>query len=235
MLLLLGNEKIELNVVFRKRKTLCIQIKPSGEVTVLSPIGKSEKEIREVVQSKSKWIAKKRIEMKEMDSLKSDNQYVSGEVFPYLGNEYSLQIIEDEKYKRPKVEILCGKIFIYTAKGKPDKIQLALENWYRKKALENITDRIAYYQFYFDVEPTQLVVKKQRKRWGSCTSKYKLLFNFRCVMLPLTVLDYIVVHEMCHMVHLNHSQEFWKLVGTILPDYKQRKEWLKYNGDKFDL
>jgi predicted metal-dependent hydrolase len=235
MIFLLGSETIELNVVFRKRKTLCIQIRPPGEVTVISPIGKSEKEIRQSVKTKSKWIAKKLSEMKKMDYTRVDKQYVSGEKFSYLGNEYSLQIMEDEKYKRPKVEMLCGKIFVYTSNEEPDKIQLALENWYRKKALENITDEIAYYQGFFNVAPAQIVVKKQRKRWGSCTSKHKLLFNFKCTMLPLPILDYIVVHEMCHMVHLNHSKEFWNLVGEILPDYKQSKEWLKYNGLKYDL
>ena len=78
-------------------------------------------------------------------------------------------------------------------------------------------------------------IKEQQKRWGSCTSKRELLFNWKCIMAPSPVLDYIVVHEMAHMVYMNHSKEFWHLVKKVLPDYVQRKEWLRNNGIKYDL
>ena len=230
MQILIGEEIIEYNVVFRKRKTQCIQIRPPGDVTVLSPIGKSEQEIHRAVQTKVKWIRKKLSEMSEIYSLKRERQYINGEPFYYMGREHCLRIEAREKYKRPRVDLEGDKLVVYTAKVKAEDIRYAIENWYRKKAFENISDRISYYQCYFIERPTQVIVKKQRKRWGSCTAKHKLLFNFKCVMLPLWVLDYIVVHEMCHMVHLNHSNEFWSLVEQILPDYKLRRKWLKNNG-----
>lgn len=228
-------ETIEFNVVFRKRKTLCIRVCPPKEVTVISPIGKSQKEILQTVQAKSKWIIKKLFDMKNMGEIPAEKQYVTGEEFFYLGEKYTLRIEEDEKFKRSKVVLKDHEILVCISKYDSDKARLALENWYKKQATEKISESIAYYQGFINVTPSNVVVKRQKRRWGSCTSSHKLLFNFKCVMLPLPILDYIVVHEMCHMVQLNHSKEFWALVKKILPDYKQRKEWLKSNGIMFEL
>ncbi|HBQ86147.1 MAG TPA: M48 family peptidase, partial [Syntrophomonas sp.] len=85
------------------------------------------------------------------------------------------------------------------------------------------------------IVPNRVVIKEQKTRWGSCSSKHNLNYNFKTVMAPLPVLDYIVVHEMCHLVHLNHSREFWNLVESIIPEYRQHKEWLKMNGASFYL
>ena len=96
------------------------------------------------------------------------------------------------------------------------------------KAIEKINERIRYYQAQFDVKPKKVIIKDQEKRWGSCTKDNQLLFNWKCIMAPSPVLDYIVVHEMCHMVHMNHSKEFWHLLKRVLPDYE-------HNGIKYDL
>lgn len=122
------------------------------------------------------------------------------------------------------------KLFGNLLKGKRGK-----ENWYRDKAKEKINERIRYYQTQFDVKPKKIVIKDQEKCWGSCTKDNQLLFNWKCIMAPSPVLDYIVVHEMCHMVHMNHSKEFWHLLRMVLPDYEQRKSWLRDNGVKYDL
>jgi len=94
---------------------------------------------------------------------------------------------------------------------------------------------LKYYQHYFNEKSLNIKVKEQKKRWASCTAKNELLFNWRCAMAPSHVLDYIVVHEMCHMIHKNHSQAFWNKVEAVLPDFKRRKEWLKNYGVKMDL
>lgn len=230
-----GTETIEFEVVFRKRKTMSIEVEAPKVITVIAPEGKTEQEILETVKTKSKWIIQKLFELREMAYRRHEKQYVNGESFNYMGRNYSLQIVIDETLKMPEAKLIRGK-FIVSAKNKDsDQIRLALENWYKDKAKEKITERIAYYQNHFDVKPKRIVIKDQQKRWGSCTKKQELLFNWKCVMAPSPVLDYIVVHEMCHLVHMNHGTEFWSLLKRILPDYESRKEWLRNNGVRYEL
>jgi predicted metal-dependent hydrolase len=105
-----------------------------------------------------------------------------------------------------------------------------MENWYRDKTAQAIADRVNFYLPTVGESPTRITIKEQRKRWGSCSSLGRLNFNWRIIMLPQSVLDYIVVHELCHLVHHNHSRDFWNLVGSILSDYQECKQWLKLNG-----
>ncbi|MGL5329237.1 MAG: M48 family metallopeptidase, partial [Peptostreptococcaceae bacterium] len=114
-------------------------------------------------------------------------------------------------------------------------IKASMEDWYRSKAKEQIEERLKYYQSYLDKKPKGIKIKEQKKRWGSCTSNNELLFNWRCIMAKAHALDYIIVHELCHMYHKDHSKAFWDLVGSIMPDYEVRKDWLKNNGINMDL
>ena len=128
-----------------------------------------------------------------------------------------------------------GKFVVNTYTKDEDLIKKAMENWYREKTLAKVKERVSYYSSYFNNEVTTVKVKEQKKRWASCTSKNELLFNWRCVMAPVFVLDYIVVHEMCHMEYKNHSKDFWNRVYAVMPDYEVRKSWLKNNGIKMDI
>lgn len=153
----------------------------------------------------------------------------------YLGRNYSLQIQTDESIKKPVVRLYQGKFFVTVPSKNEDLIKQALEQWYREKTREKVLERIQYYQHFFKKKPADVRVKEQQKRWASCTTYDELLFNWRCVMAPSYVLDYIVVHEMCHMYYKNHSQEFWDMLASIIPDYERRKEWLKKHGVRMDL
>jgi hypothetical protein len=230
-----GTQRIEFDVVFRNRKTLTIEIEAPNSITVIAPHGKSEDEILKTVKGKSKWIVQKLFEIKEMEYRKRNWEYVNGESFIYMGRNYSLQIVVDETVRMPEAKLTRGKFVVSVQNKDFDQIRLALENWYKDKAKEKIKERVDYYQSHFDHKPKRVVIKDQQKRWGSCTKDHQLLFNWKCVMAPSPVLDYIVVHEMCHMVHMNHSNEFWHLLKRILPDYEQRKSWLRDNGIKYDL
>lgn len=225
---------IPFQVEFRKRRTMEIRIQPPDKIMVIAPVGLSKDIIIKEVQGKADWIIKK---LSEYDNMKYKNvkkEYINGEDFMYLGNHYPL-LIKDAKYKIPRVDFEENTITIYTSIKEEEKLKNALEKWYREQALEVIIERMKYYQPYFKVKPSSIVIKEQKKRWGSCTSKKKLLFNWRLIMAPMTVIDYVIVHEMCHMVHMDHSKSFWNLVESILPDYKDRKKWLKLNGILMDI
>ena len=228
-----AGEEIEFEVLFSRRKTMEISIAPTGNIKVRSPIGIPEDVIIEKVREKASWISKKLYHLKHRYYQPINREFAAGELFMYLGREYPIEINVDININKPIVTILNDKITVSVKNKNKEYIRKALELWYRQNAKEEINKRISFYQKFFSMTPSEVKVKEQKKRWGSCTYKDALLFNWRCVMATESVLDYIVVHEMCHMVHKNHSKEYWKLVASILPDYKQREQWLKNNGYKF--
>jgi len=230
-----GNKKIDFEVIYRDRKTLEIRVEPPDSIQVISPQGLKDEVIKEKVKSKGKWIIKKLIDFKDTGYIPLEREFVNGESFMYLGRNYLLKINIDNDLKRPKVELLDGKLQIYSPTKDQGILKKALEKWYRKETERIITKRVEFYRHKFNIEPRQVKIKQQKRRWGSCTPKGDLLFNWRTVMAPSPVIDYIIVHELSHLVHKNHSSKFWKKVESILPDYKDRKKWLKDYGIRMDL
>ncbi|MFT8313009.1 MAG: SprT family zinc-dependent metalloprotease [Clostridium sp.] len=228
-----AGKEIEFEVVFSKRKTMEISIAPSREIKVRAPLGIPKAVIRERVMEKAPWIVKKLYQFRNVKNEPLIREFINGEVVMYLGVDYQLQIDIKSHINKAKVNLLNDKIVVTINNENKENIRKTMELWYREKVKEEIDKRINFYQKFFIMTPSEVKVKEQKKRWGSCTYKDALLFNWRCVMAKSEVLDYIVVHEMCHMVHKNHSKEYWKLVAFILPDYRQREQWLKNNGYKF--
>ena len=230
-----GSRIITFNLIYRKRKTMSIEVETTGEVTVIAPVGTSTDDIVEKVKSRAGWIVSKQYESKFINDTKIKREAVSGESYMYLGRNYSLDIRVDENIDNISVKLFQGKFVVNTYIKDEDLIKKAMENWYREKTLAKVKERVSYYSSYFNNEVTTVKVKEQKKRWASCTSKNELLFNWRCVMAPVFVLDYIVVHEMCHMEYKNHSKDFWNRVCAVMPDYEVRKSWLRNNGIKMDI
>ena len=230
-----GSRIITFNLIYRKRKTMSIEVETTGEVTVIAPVGTSSDDVIEKVKSRAGWIVSKQYESKFINDTKINREAVSGESYMYLGRNYSLDIRVDENIDNISVKLFQGKFVVNTYIKDEDFIKKAMENWYIEKTLAKVKERVSYYSSYFNNEVTTVKVKEQKKRWASCTSKNELLFNWRCVMAPVFVLDYIVVHEMCHMEYKNHSKDFWNRVYAVMPDYEVRKSWLKNNGIKMDI
>ena len=231
-----GTKEIEFDVEFRNRKTMSISVEPPKSITVMAPLDTNEEEIREAVKLKGAWIVQKLFEFRNIESKRVNREFVNGESFMYLGRNYSLQIHIDETLQNnSSVKLFRGKFHVYVKEKDDELIKEGMEAWYREKTEEQVKKRIKYYQKFFSKKPTAIKVKEQKKRWASCTSNDELLFNWRCVMAKSTALDYIVVHEMCHMYYMNHSQEFWDLVASVMTDYELRKEWLRDYGVRLNL
>lgn len=230
-----GSRIITFNLIYRKRKTMSIEVETTGEVTVIVPVGTATEDVIEKVKSRAGWIVSKQYESKFINDTKIEREAVSGESYMYLGRNYSLDIRVDENIDNISVKLFQGKFVVNTYTKDEDLIKKAMENWYREKTLAKVKERVSYYSSYFNDEVTTVKVKEQKKRWASCTSKNELFFNWRCVMAPVFVLDYIVVHEMCHMEYKNHSKDFWNRVYAVMPDYEVRKLWLRNNGIKMDI
>lgn len=230
-----GTTNIVFDVVYKERKAMEIAIEPPDIITVTAPIGTKEEQIFEKVSSKGRWIIQKLYSFKHMNYHPINREFVNGESFMYLGRNYSMQIILDSSVKNPEVKLYRGRFVITLSYKNDEVIRKCMEQWYRNKSNEVIIQRVKYYKRFFNIEPTSIKVKEQKKRWGSCTAKNELLFNWRSIMAKSNALDYIIVHEMCHMVYKDHSKEFWGLLASILPDYEVRKKWLKNNGVRMDL
>lgn len=226
---------IEFKVEYRKRKTLSIKITPPDTIVVISPIGVSEDKLKEIVKNKGKWIVKKLDELKDIDYKSLNKDFKNDETFMYLGKDYTLNIVIDKDLKDPVTKLHENNLFLYTPKRDKVIIKKALELFYREKCTERIIERVNYYKDIIGKSPRIVKVKEQKKRWGSCTSRGDIYFNWRIIMAPPNVVDYIVVHEMCHLIHLNHSKEFWNSVKTIIPNYEEYKKWLKKHGIYMDL
>jgi len=230
-----GDKKIEFEVSYRNRRTLAIQIEPPDNILVISPENLSEETIKEKVKSKGKWIIKKLLYFKDIGYIPFEREYVNGESFMYLGRNYSLNITINKDLRRPEVKLLDGKLQVTTPTKDQVVLKKALEKWYRGEAKKMVLERIEFYKPKFNIELGQIRIKQQKKRWGSCTYKGDLLFNWRIVMAPSHVIDYIIVHELSHLTNKNHSKKFWKTVENIIPDYKERRKWLKDYGVRMDL
>jgi len=229
------DKKIEFELEYRNRKTLAIQVKPIDNVLVLSPKGLPEHIIKEKVKSKGKWILKKLLDFKDIGYIPFNREFADGEAFMYLGRNYLLQLFLNSNPTRLTVKLSDGILIILTPTKDPAILKKLMERWYRKEAEKLILKRIEYYKPKFSIGPAKIKIKEQKRRWGSCRSRGSIYFNWRIIMAPPLVIDYVIVHEVSHLIHRNHSLQFWKQVESILPDYKTRKTWLRDHGVRMTL
>lgn len=221
---------IEIHKLVRsKRKTLALIVENDGTLTVRAPLRMKEADIWRFIEAKTDWIERKQARaQKEAELL---HQYVDGEIFLYLGKEIPLRIVPAEsprKWNKKPALVMYG-FFKLTKSAQPQAASL-FETWYKKKARSVVTERVEFFAREHGFNVKKIRISSARTRWGSCSTKGTLSFTWRMVMAPLKVIDYVVVHELCHLKELNHSKAFWAQVEAILPDYKVRRKWLKDNG-----
>lgn len=226
---------INFEIEYKKRKTFAIEIIPPNKIKVKSPRGISKSKIEELVHSKANWIIKKLEEFKDIEHMQIERRFVDGEIFMYLGKEYILKITQNKNLKKAEVSICNEFIHVKTPKIEIEIIKKIMIEWYKIECDKKIRERIEVYGQKLGEMPRIIKVKEQKRRWGTCTSRRDVLFNWKCIMAPIDVIDYIVVHELCHLVHMNHSANFWSLVKSNFPHYEEKKQWLRKNGIKMEF
>ena len=214
-----------------RRKTASISVK-DNIVTVLVPQNLSEERVEQVVRRKSRWIRKKLKYNLEVRKTYRPKEYVSGEAFSYLGMHYRLKIVDGES---EKVSLKNGRLYVnvpqsLSGEARDKLIVTQLTEWYQEHALIAIGEKVKKFSAQIVVQPKKIGIKGYKSRWGSCNSKGEVYFNWRIIMAPQRIIDYMVAHELCHLIHHNHSKAYWKLLESVIPDYKESKEWLKVNG-----
>lgn len=208
-----------------RTKTLSINIERDGSVNVIVPSDLEESKIMEIVKSKEYEIHKQITKNKELNKERIDRKFVPGQSFLYLGKSYNLYI--DEEQAEP-LKLRNGK-FILASKSL-DKAEEVFIKFYKKMGKPILEKRVTFFKKFIKEKPNELKIVDLKTRWASCTPSGNLNFHWKCFMAPLSVLDYLIVHELVHLKHLNHSRQFWDEVSIIIPDYKIHEEWLRKNG-----
>ncbi len=229
--------KVDYTLIRRpRRRSLTITVSPENQVRVIAPGFLSRNKIEDFIHRKSPWILKQ-IEKNTRRPKPEHRQYETGEKFLFLGNELVLEIRTAAAGDR-QGSISCPmlKALIVSVPEKlqgeerRDHIAWRIEDWYRAAAVKIFRERVARYQNLLGPKPRAVRVKEFRGQWGSASRRGNLSFNWRLLLAPLEVLDYVVVHELTHLEHLNHSPRFWSRIEQILPDYKPRRQWLTAHG-----
>ncbi|MDQ7015333.1 MAG: SprT family zinc-dependent metalloprotease [Gammaproteobacteria bacterium] len=219
----------------RDRKTTDIVIERNGSVVVRPPLDYSPEQVDAVVDSKRLWIYKNLAAWRELNATAVMREWVNGETFLYLGRLYRLSLVsEQESGLKLKAGRFCLRRDLIE-KGGAAAAKNAFKDYYVDKGLVRIRQRVASLAAKVGVEPATVKIKEMNYRWASCSRNNALLFHWKCMMAPPKIIDYIVVHELCHIHQRNHTDAFWNEVDKVMPDYRERKSWLKTNGAYMDL
>jgi len=222
---------IDIKIKRSKRKTLSIYIERNGSVTALVPQKLSDEEVHDLIKSKEYQIYKYLAEWTQLNDSKVEREYVSGQSFLYLGRNYRLKLVDDDISGNLKLK---NGYFILPRKDKEKAKNLFIE-FYKIKLREKITPLLETFTTQLDLDYHHIKIMDLQNRWASCSNNKNLNFHWKCAMAPLDVLSYIVVHELVHLIHMNHTKDFWNEIDKIMPHYQQHIEWLKVNGAGLDL
>lgn len=228
-------QDIEFTLVRSERKTADIVIERSGDVIVRAPSEVADEQVREVVASRAMWIYRSLAEWEELNSSRKHRPLVQGQGFPYLGRSYRLKFVADSgaplKLKNGRWEL--SERFL--AEQGDASVRKAFRDYYTIQGQRIYTERVHHFSKLVGVLAGDIFIKELGYHWASCGTAGALNFHWKTLMAPQTVIDYIVVHELCHLRYRDHSDAFWNEVDKVLPCYRERKQWLRTNGAALDI
>jgi len=223
--------KYDFNIIIKRtnrKKTVSFRIK-NQEVIISVPKFLSDNEINNLVEIKIKWI-KNKLALEKLNNVSIKRKYENGDIFLYLGSEYSLKIkksYRDNIYIKDKNLIVEAKNVLST-----NNIKNNIKNWYISESKKYLTKTNSYYEILIGVKSNKLLFGQYKSKWGSCNSKKTISYDWRIIMAPFEVIHYLIIHELCHIIYPNHSKYFWKCVEKYMINYKIQKKWLKNNSYK---
>lgn len=226
---------ISYQVVRSKRATADIVIERDGSIVVRAPESIPDERIEDMVEAKRIWIYKNLAEWRDLNATRVLREYRNGEGFLYLGRSYRLLLVADQ----PEPLLLKNGRFCLRRdlvdEGAIEAAKAAFRDYYIARGSERLTQRLNYYAPKVGVTPQDMNVRELGNRWASCSPGGNLAFHWKCMMAPQTIIDYIVVHELCHFRYLDHTDAFWNEVDKVIPNYAERKEWLRVHGAGLDV
>ncbi len=212
----------------RRRKTITITLRPGGLVEVAAPMRTRNREIEDLVRKRADWIIRK---LGEQRPAPVARQFEPGESLPYMGSAVPI-IVRPSPLPLVSVKLENGAFLVkcpetLTGEERRGALREMFKRWYKARAYEELGVLVERWQSKVGVKPARISIGDQKTRWGSCSSKGSLRFNLRLAMAPRELIEYVTVHELCHMLVPNHSPKFWEEVGRVMPDYEERRRRLR--------
>ncbi len=222
-----GTKTIHFQIHRAERKTLNIQVHPDGLVHVLAPLNADEGAIAQKVKQKAGWIIRQQDHFASFLPLTPPRKYVNGETHLYLGRQYQLRKVESENQQ---VKLYRGCIEVHSLDTSDSAIEQILQEWYKVKAREIFADLLAEYlskHCRFQKYSVNLHVKKMPTRWGSCSPAGRITLNSELVKAPKACIEYVILHELCHLIIPSHNRKFYRLLSVLMPDWENWKARLE--------
>lgn len=215
-----------------KRRTVGITVERDGRLILASPLEVPIETLEKVVDDRRLWIYSKLLKKESLNFPTSVKEYVSGEGFYYLGCSYRLKLVNGVK-GQPPLKLYQSRFQLH--RGAQAQGRELFIHWYRLHVQPLLEQQIAVLVHRVGARPDSVQVRELGYRWGSCGHKGNLYFHWRVSMLPRSMIEYIVTHELVHLVEPHHTKAFWERIERIIPDYNARKRWLAENGATYDL
>ena len=213
-----------------KRKNVTITVERDRAVVVHAPVGVHEDKLRQLVDSKRQWLFEKLNDAQKYQPLPHapGKELVNGESALYLGRAYRIELVDAEDAGVR----FAGKFLIPRSRASERK--RVLRQWYMERAQERILPRVNLHAKHLGVSYAQVKISDSRLRWGSCTPGNNLNFNWRLIKAPMFVIDYVIVHELTHLMEPNHTPRFWNIVRAQLPNMERARDWLRVQGQSLE-
>ena len=223
-----SNLQIPVTVWFEERNRLRITVQPDKSIVAKAPLDHSMEEVRVKLEKRAPWMIRQLEYFDQYHPVLPDRQYISGETYYYLGRQYRLKVTAGSENEVK----LIGKFFVLTT-TQPENLerkQLILQDWYTRHAkvfIQNRSELFVDRLIELGARKPEIKYRRMNKRWGSCTPSGVITFNTELIKAPTHCIDYVVLHELCHLVHEGHSAKFYHLLDILMPDWKKRKERLE--------
>ncbi len=224
-----GQSEIAFLLNFKDRKTLAIHVYPDCSVVVDVPANTPLEKVKKTVVKRAKWIRKQQRYFDRYPLVLPARKYVSGEAFRYLGKQYTLKI---DRGLMNQVKLLRGQLYVHATYTSPKHIKDLVDRWYRDKAVrvfeERFSECLKQVERKIGVEHDgRFTLRAMKTRWGSCSKNHLITLNPELIAAPKECIDYVIIHELCHVVEHNHSKEFYRLLEKVIPDWEKRKDKLE--------
>ena len=230
-----AKEEFQYEVVRSRRSTADVIIERDGRVLIRAPKTVADEKIEDIVEAKRYWIYRNLAEWRDLNATRVVREYKNGEGFLYLGRSYRLLLVADQTepllLKNGRFQLRRDLV----DRGSIDAAKRAFRDYFVARGRERITPRVEYYAPKLGVKPQSVDVRELGNRWASCSPGGRLAFHWKCLMAPQTIIDYIVAHELAHFHHLDHSVAFWNEVDKVMPEYRERRDWLRKFGAGLDV
>jgi predicted metal-dependent hydrolase len=222
-----GSKNITFALEYSPRKTLAIEVHPDRSIIVKAPTDATIESIESKVIHRAAWIARQQRQFDRYAPPLPAPECISGEGYRYLGRQYRLKLIEDSS---AKIRLWQGRLEVNTSTPfDREHVERSISNWFRDRAMLIFSERYQYCAQLaspYDIKGNGFELRNMPKRWGSCTPNGKIFLNPLLVSATKDCIDYVIVHELCHLIFPNHSRSFYRLLGSILPDWIDRKDRL---------